>query len=85
MAACDVSSKVTVMVEQGYIALEYLVRFRPFSKERIGEASKMELRRWFDQGSVQINGARPKWDDPIFPSDVSSLIFFPKGNRVTLL
>ena len=79
------SEMVTVTVEDGFRALEYLAMYKPFSKERIAEASKSELRRWFDQGGVQINGASVKWDEAVFPSDVSSLILFPKGKRVTLL
>ena len=72
-------------VEHGFIGLDYLARFKPFSKERIGEASKAEMRRWFDQGGVHVNGKPLAWDAPVFPNDVSSLVLFPKGKRVTLL
>ena len=72
-------------VEYGKTGLDYVAQFKPFSKERIGEASRSEIHRWFDQGSVQINGKSIRWDDFVFPKDVSSLVLFPKGQRVTLL
>ena len=72
-------------VEYGKTGLDYVAQFKPFSKEKIGEASKSEIRRWLDQGSVQINGKSIKWDDNVFPSDVTSFILFPKGKRVTLI
>ena len=72
-------------VEYGVLALDYLYRFKPFSKERIGEASKNEMKRWFDQGGVSINGESVGWESFVFPKDVSSLVLFPKGQRVTLL
>ena len=74
-----------ITVEWGSIALEYLAGFKPFSRERIGEASNSEMKRWFDQGAVQINGKKIGWEEPVFPRDVSSLILFPNGKRVTLL
>ena len=72
-------------VEYGYIGLDYLAQFKPFSRERIGEASKSEMQRWFEQKAVQVNGKPLAWDEPVFPKDVSSLVLFPKGKRVTLL
>jgi hypothetical protein len=44
--------------------------------------SNSEIMRWLNQGSVLINGTRPKAKDVIdFP--VTQLVFFPKGKRRT--
>ena len=76
-------------------ALEYLKNLRdtdnwiqlptdPSGKKINGKVSNSSLRRWLNEGGVSINKTRPKATDQIvFP--VESLIFFPKGNRVTML
>jgi hypothetical protein len=54
------------------------------SRERTGEASGSELKRWCQQGAVIVNGGKVAWDENLgFP--VKSLVLFPKGNRVTVL
>lgn len=63
------------------LSLEHAV---PFSTEKpCTRPTNSELRRWLDQGSVQINGVRSKnWRDPMeFPC--TSLVFFPKAKRRT--
>jgi hypothetical protein len=46
--------------------------------------SNGELFRWLDSGSVIINGKKPKPNDEIdFP--ITELVFFPSGDRVTML
>lgn len=40
--------------------------------------------RWLKEGAIEINGMKPKpHDEIIFP--ITSLIFFPKGNRRTTM
>jgi hypothetical protein len=51
-----------------------------FSTEKPKQkASNSELRRWFDKGSVVINGENCKATD-LFPT-IRELILFPKSNR----
>ena len=65
-------------------ALDYIHRtFKPFSRERMGSASKSEIQRWFDQGAVEIDGKRFDWKDEI-DWRPASVVLFPKGKRVTL-
>jgi len=53
---------------------------RPHSIERSGASSWSEVRRWLENGAVEINGKRPKPNDPLeWP--VWSLVFFP-GSKV---
>jgi len=48
-------------------------------------ASNSELRRWFERGSVEINGEKATQNDPWpFPGD--HVVIHPKGkHRTTLL
>jgi hypothetical protein len=66
---------------------EFIKRFRhlPMSIERsCTEATNSEIKRWFKQGAVIINGKRPKPNDEIeFP--VTEIVFFPKGKRRTTM
>lgn len=63
-------------------ALDYIESLRPavpFSTEKgCSAASKSEVRRWLDGGSVKINGKSIKANDNI-PLPVTSLVFFPKS------
>lgn len=54
---------------------------KPPNKERAASPpSNSEIRRWLDQGSVQINGVAPKANDIItFP--MTQLVFFPKSDK----
>ena len=68
--------------------LDFLIKLReavPFrSIEKNGVATNSELRRWFDNGSVQINGEKAKWDDPVQEA-WESLVLHPKGkSRITV-
>ena len=60
-----------------------LIDVIPMSIERpCTNPTNAEIRRWLDQGAVQINGIRPKARDWItYP--IQSLIFFPKSPRRT--
>lgn len=65
-------------------AIDWLAQFRLWSRERMGIASKSELRRWFDAGNVQVNGERVEWGEQMdFP--MISCVIFPQGKRITLL
>jgi hypothetical protein len=68
----------------GVKALDWLATFRLFSRERCAVASKTELRRWFDAGNVHINAERMSWDEPM-DFQLTSVVIFPKGERITLL
>ena len=54
------------------------------SRERSGRATNSELKRWFQNKAVEINGERPKFDDEVdFP--ITQMVLFPNRNRVTLM
>lgn len=64
-------------------ALEFIIDMRPAipqsqEGEKVGPPSNGEIRRWLQNGAVQINGKKPKSGDIVeFP--VQELIFFPKN------
>ena len=67
-------------------ALEFLIKLNVncqfMSRERTGKASNSELRRWFKNKAVSINGERVSFDKEIeFP--ITEMFLFPK-NKVTL-
>ena len=46
--------------------------------------SNTELFNWLKQGAVEINGGNPSpLEEVTFP--INSLVFFPKGKKVTFL
>lgn len=47
-------------------------------------ASNSELRRWFERGSVEVNGEKANADDP-WPYVGSSIIIHPNGKHRTTL
>ena len=63
-------------------SLSYL----PSSREgrKVGRPSNSEIRRWLVNKSVLINGVYPLPDDEI-SSQITQLVFFPKGRTVTML
>ena len=64
-------------------AIQWLAQFPMWSRERLGLASRSELRRWFDAGNVRLNGEIVAWNEPMdFP--LFSVVLFPHGKRVTL-
>lgn len=73
-------------------ALEFLRDFpyvpvtlvRGTGKEIYGRPSNSELKRWLMNGSVLINGVKPKpWDTITYP--IRELIFFPDSpHRCTI-
>lgn len=71
-------------------ALEYLKSiprsWLPRSREgrKCADPSNSQLWRWLNKSSVIINTDKPKPKDEItFP--ITELIFFPRGNRVTMV
>ena len=61
---------------------DYCGGFR--SRERSGVVTKSELRRWCERRSVIMNG-EPVEPRELIDFEITSLVFFPKGNRVTML
>jgi hypothetical protein len=68
-------------LDAGHKAVDFLHKnFRLFSRERLAFASKSELRRWCDAGSVHFNAEPVAWDELInFP--ISSVVIFPGAKR----
>lgn len=65
-------------------ALEFILSMRPavpFSIEKhCQEATNSEIRRWFKNKAIMINGHTLDWDDDVsFP--VTNLVFFPKSSK----
>ncbi len=60
------------------IQLKKLCHFQ--SLERTEKATNSELRRWFERGSVEVNGERVAWNDPV-PEVWASLVLHPKSRR----
>jgi hypothetical protein len=55
-----------------------------YSTERPpSKITNSELRRWFQKGSIIINGKKVSWNDVI--EDIESLVLHPKGKRKTTL
>ena len=53
------------------------------SRERAGRASNGELKRWCQNGAVEIDGEKVDWDkEVIFPID--SVVLFPNGKKVSM-
>lgn len=48
------------------------------SVERSGKATNSEVRRWFKQSAIHVNGNAAKFDDPV-PEDFDSLVLFPNS------
>lgn len=73
---------------QGVTAYDYLkgLPYLPTSREgrTWGRPSNAEIRRWLDKRAVEINGMRPGPTEEI-QRPITSLVFFPKGHRVTML
>ena len=63
--------------------LRVTVEWLPTSNERPGQQpSNSELRRWFKDKAIRVNGEFPVWDGPP-PECCWDLVFFPKGKRCT--
>ncbi len=58
-------------------------RYLPRSP-RNREASNSEIRRWLENHSIEING-ECLGPNELITYPISSLVFFPKGNRCTML
>lgn len=54
------------------------------SRERLGKASKSELRRWCERGSVEINLERAAANHEM-PRNLYSLVLHPKSQHRTTL
>ena len=66
-------------------ALDWIAQFGLWSRERMGIASRSELRRWFDAGNVVISAERVEWNEEMENMNMISVVIFPKGKRITLL
>lgn len=64
------------------VALNNSCHFR--STEGKAELSKSEMKRWFTNSSVIINGEKCAWDEP-FDFPVFSMVLHPKGERCCTL
>lgn len=47
------------------------------SRERKGRASNSELKRWFHNKAVIVNGKAIKWDEEL-QDEIKSFVLFPK-------
>jgi hypothetical protein len=65
-------------------ALDWLCSFYLPSRERQGDASRSERRRWFKAGNIIVN-AEPLEPDEEMDFPLISVVLFPKGKRITLL
>ena len=65
--------------------LDWIAQFGLWSRERMGVASRSELRRWFDAGNVVISAERVEWNEEMENMNMISVVIFPKGKRITLL
>lgn len=63
--------------------LHEICNFQTREGKKVGLASKSELRRWFGNKAVEINGKRVEANAKVeYP--ISEMILFPKSGRVTL-
>lgn len=68
---------------QWLIDLHSVCHFQTREGKKVGKASNSELKRWFQNKAVLVNGEAINWDEGMdFP--VFSVVLFPK-NPVTLL
>lgn len=63
-------------------ALQFIISMRPALPYSIEKscllATNSEIRRWFNNKAIRINGVFPGWDDEVeFP--INDLVFFPKS------
>lgn len=65
-------------------ALEFILSLRPMvpysSEKPCTLATNSEIRRWFNNKAIRINGEFPAWNDDVeFP--INDLVFFPKSAK----
>lgn len=67
-------------------ALDYLREWKwlPSREGKVMFASGSELRRWFDRGSVEIDGQKALASDP-WPHAEQSVVIHPNGKHRTTL
>ena len=66
--------------------MDFLKAF-PFMVSREGKqvfASNGELKRWFERGSVEVNGVKAKLSDP-WPNVEARVVIHPNGKHRTTL
>ena len=68
------------------ISLHSVGFFQTKEGAKVGPASNSELRRWFKNGAIQVNGAKLSAEDEL-PEDVTSIGMFPSSakHRCTLM
>lgn len=66
--------------------LDYLRawRYLPSREGKQAFASGSEMRRWFERGSVEINGGKATFDEP-WPQPGETVVLHPKGKHRTTL
>jgi len=76
----------TMNALQWFLQLDERCNFQTKEGNLVGKASKSEIRRWFQNGAIQVNGVRLKFDDQVDVENIQSIVLFPKNNkaRVTL-
>lgn len=56
------------------------------SREKKGNASNSELKRWCQNSVLKINGLPIKFDEEIpYPDEIESVTLFTKKNLITIL
>ena len=64
------------------MSLNKICHFQTREGKRVGPVSNSELRRWIQNGAIEINGEKVQVNEEIdFP--INSVILFPK-NKITL-
>jgi hypothetical protein len=58
--------------------------FLPSAEGKTVFASVSEKRRWFERGSVEVNGRKSSPEDPA-PEPTDSVVLHPKGKKRTTL
>ncbi len=71
---------MTLTCLQKLLELHKLCCFQSNEGSRAGPASNSEIRRWFQQKCIEINGQAVAFDDP-WPPYIVTLIMFPKNPK----
>lgn len=65
---------------QKLLELHELCTFQATEGDKVGPASKSEIRRWFKSGVVEVNFDPAIADEP-WPPFIKSLVLFPKNQK----
>lgn len=61
-------------------SLHSVCHFQSCEGKKVGDASASELKRFLQNGAVQINGERITWDEEI-DFQIISVVMFPKNEK----